>query len=189
MPTPLVPLLIAPLGLPGAGKSALARALERRLRLPRVCRDAIRAALFPQGSAGAGEKHVAFAAALAVAAEHLRAGRSCIIDGATFARQADRRRLEALARRHGARVVWLYLDCPPALARRRVARDRTHPAPDRTPALVDAVAARFAPPPAGALRLDAAQPRGELSALALAAVARAGGGARLRTRPPREPAA
>lgn len=172
VPAPPVLLLIAPLGLPGAGKSALARALQRRLRLPRVCRDAIRAAMFPQGGAGAGEKRAAFAAVLAAAALHLGAGRSCIVDGATFAREADRRRLQALARRHGARVLWLHLDCPPALARRRVARQRAHPAPDRTPALVDVVAARFAPPPRDALRLDVARPRGELLAQALAAIAR-----------------
>lgn len=189
MPTRPFPLLIAPLGLPGAGKSALARALARRLRLPRVCRDAIRAALFPQGSAGAGEKRVAFAAVLAAAALHLGAGRSCIVDGATFARAADRRRLEALVRRHRARIVWLHLDCPPALARRRVARQRAHPAPDRTPALVDAVAARFAPPPAGALRLDATQTRARLLAQSLAAIDRAGRGARVRTPQLRGPAA
>ncbi|MCE5232670.1 MAG: AAA family ATPase [Mizugakiibacter sp.] len=178
MPAPSVPVLIAPLGLPGAGKSALARALARRLGLPRVCRDAIRAAMFPEGTAAAAEKRAAFAAALAAADAHLRARRGCVLDGATFARGADRRRVAALARRHGARLVWLWLDCPPALARGRVARQRAHPAPDRTPALVDAVAARFAPPPADAIRLDAGLPRNRLLAQALAAVSRAQGGSR-----------
>lgn len=41
------PLVVALIGLPGAGKSTVARALEQQLGLRRVCRDAIRHALFP----------------------------------------------------------------------------------------------------------------------------------------------
>lgn len=155
------------MGLPGAGKSTLARALQRRLGAARVDRDALRARRFPGEPVTAAHKRVASAEVWREAAALLRARRSVIVDGMTFAGGADRRHAAALARRLRARCRAIYLDCPPELARRRVARALRHPASDRTPALVTEVAARFEPVGREALRLDATKPAGALARAAL----------------------
>lgn len=146
------------MGLPGAGKSTLARALVRRAGLARVDRDAIRARLFPRGRATPAEKRVANAAAWRAVSAQLERGRDVVVDGMSFASARERARGRAIARRHGARCVELYLECPVALARARVMRSGRHPAPDRTPDLVDRVARRFARVGPQAVRLDARSP-------------------------------
>lgn len=155
-------VLVLLMGLPGAGKSTLARALCRRRGWVRVDRDAIRAAMFPQGRATPAEKAAANAALWRAASALLRRRRSVVIDGMSFANAAQRRHGQRLARRHGARCIALFLDCPVALACERIAADPAHPAPDRKPALAEAVARRFARVERGALRLDARLPRREL---------------------------
>jgi predicted kinase len=163
-------VLVLVMGLPGAGKSTLARALARRAGLARVDRDAIRAGLFPRGRASAAEKRIANAAAWRRVAAQLARRRGVVVDGMTFASARERRRGRDLARRHGARCVELYLRCPPSLARARIAADRAHPAPDRRPELVDAVARRFARVGPAALRLDARASAAVLQRLALRAI-------------------
>lgn len=145
------------MGLPGAGKSRLARALCRARGWTRVDRDAIRASLFPDGDAGPAEKAAANAALWRAVGALLRRRRSVVVDGMTFARVADRTRGRRLARRCGARCVEVWVDCPLPLAQARVRASRGHAAPDRTPCLVAEVAARFAPLARGVLRLDARQ--------------------------------
>jgi predicted kinase len=155
------------MGLPGSGKSVLAIALAERFGLQRVCRDRIRAAMFPGSGNSFAEKRAAFRAALLALEIHCALGRSCVLDGMTLARDRDRRRVQALLGRYGALAIPVFLDCPPALARERVAADHrrgAHPAPDRVPALVDLVAARFDPPPREAYVVDASQPAESVAA-------------------------
>ena len=52
----------------------------------------------------------------------------------------------------------MLLDVPPEVCAARVAAQTGHPSPERTPALVYEVAARFAPVSPEALRLDGTQP-------------------------------
>ena len=167
------PLLILLMGLPGAGKSTLARGLAQRRGDARVDRDLLRARLFRGRAVTAAQKQAANAAVWRRVAALLRDGRGVIVDGMTFASAAERRRAQALARRLRARCVALYLDCPPELARERVGRAPAHPATDRRPALVDEVARRFEPAPRDALRLDARRPAGALLATALSWLASA----------------
>ena len=171
----LNPAVVLVLGLPGAGKSTLARALARRGGFARVDRDAIRATMFPRGHATAAEKRAANAATWRAAATQLQRGRGVIVDGMTFAAASQRARGRAVARRHGVPCLEVYLDCPVARARARIARGGRHPAPDREPALVDAVARRFARVGAQALRLDARRPARELSSRAWVALRAAAG--------------
>lgn len=166
--------VVALMGLPGAGKSVVARMLEREFDLRLVSRDAIRAAMFPRCEHSFAEKQAALHGVVLAIEINGLLGASSVIDGVTFSRLEDRQRLADMARRQGLAVLYLMLDCPPALARERVtcgASGVAHPAADRNPALVDAVAARFAPPPAEAVRVDATLPQEEVLRLARAAVA------------------
>lgn len=168
------------MGLPGAGKSTLARALAARLELHVVDRDAIREAMFPRCAFSVAEKLAAFRALLAAIDVNCALGRSSIIDGVTFSRRGDLEQLDGVVRRYPVDTVALYLDCPPELARARIAADvaaRKHPAGDRTPQLVDTVMARFDPPPASAALLDASAAPEALLAQALAALETACSGA------------
>jgi len=159
------PLAVALIGLPGSGKSTVARALVAELGLRRVCRDEVRAAMFPQCDYSFIEKRAAYRGVLLAVEINGLLGLSSVIDGMTFSRREDYARLCQLARLHRFAVMALRLDCAPALARRRVAEDalrRAHPARDRSPELVDAVAARFEEPPADAVRIDASRPAAEV---------------------------
>jgi len=167
-------LIVTLIGLPGAGKSTVARTLERRLGLRRVCRDAIRQAMFPRCDYTFIEKRAAFRTVLLAIEINCLLGEPSVIDGMTFSRREDFDEVVALADRHGFDVLPLLIDCPPALARERIARDladRRHPAEDREPELVDIVARRFDAPPAAAIRIDAARPMEEVCRLAVAEVA------------------
>jgi len=167
-------LIVTLIGLPGAGKSTVARTLERRLGLRRVCRDAIRQAMFPRCDYTFIEKRAAFRTVLLAIEINCLLGEPSVIDGMTFSRREDFDEVVALADRHGFDVLPLLIDCPAALARERIARDladRRHPAEDREPELVDIVARRFDAPPAAAIRIDAARPMEEVCRLALAEVA------------------
>ena len=167
-------LIVTLIGLPGAGKSTVARTLERRLGLRRVCRDAIRQAMFPRCDYTFIEKRAAFRTVLLAIEINCLLGEPSVIDGMTFSRREDFDEVVALADRHGFDVLPLLIDCPPALARERIARDladRRHPAEDREPELVDIVARRFDAPPAAAIRIDAARPMEEVCRLAITKVA------------------
>ena len=171
-------LIVALIGLPGAGKSTVARVLERRLGLRRVCRDAIRAAMFPRCEYSFVEKRAAFRTVLLALEINCLLGEPSVIDGMTFSRREDYDQVVALADAHGFDVLPLLIDCPPDVARERIAHDLArqdlglaHPAEDREPELVDIVARRFDAPPAATIRLDATRPMPEVCRLAVAEVA------------------
>lgn len=166
------PLVVALIGLPGAGKSVVAAAFEREFGLRRVCRDTIRAAMFPQCSYSYAEKSAAMRAVLLAVEVNCMLGSGSVIDGVTFSRHRDLERLDRTLAPHRVLSLPLFLDCPPDVARRRVAHDIAtgrHLALDRSPALVDEIMARFEPPPATCVVIDATLPKDALVAAALAA--------------------
>ena len=173
-PVTATPVVVALIGLPGAGKSVIARALEDQLGLRRVCRDAIRRAMFPRCAYSFAEKRAAFRAMLLALEINCLLGQSSVLDGVTFSRRRDLLRVDSVIRRYGFIPIPIFLDCPPELARTRIAADVAndrHLARDRTPELVNEVLAHFDPPPPNALVIDARQSASQICRQAVAAVA------------------
>jgi predicted kinase len=168
------PVVVALIGLPGAGKSVVARAIEDQLGLRRVCRDAIRHAMFPKCSYSFAEKRAAFRSMLLALEINCMLGESSVIDGVTFSRRRDLARVDSVIGRYKFTPIPIFLDCPPQVARDRIASDVAndrHLARDRTPEVVNEVLARFDTPPSSALVINANQPAADVCRLAIAAVA------------------
>lgn len=167
------PFVVAVMGLPGAGKSIVARAIEDQLQLRRICRDQIRAAMFPRCNYSFIEKRAAYKAVLLALEINCMLRVGSVIDGMTFSRQRELVRVAEVAARHGVDTIPLLISCPPELARERVARDlelNRHIAGDRTPETVNDVLARWEAPPEGTLVIDAALPAAQMCRAAVAAI-------------------
>jgi predicted kinase len=163
------PLVVALIGLPGAGKSVVARYLRDRFGLRRVCRDDIRAAMFPDCSYTPMEKRAAFRTVLTAIEINCVMGFSTVLDGMTLARRSEREKLRATAEACGARYLQLWLRVPPDAARERVKFDLAtgaHSARDRTPAIVEEVIGRFQIPTDDVAVIDASAPAEHVCALA-----------------------
>lgn len=150
------PLVIMLIGLPGAGKTVLAKALESRLGLHRVCRDGIRAAMFPRCTFSPAEKRAANQAALRALEVNCAMGRDSVLDGRTFARLSERVEVESRVDGFGAQLIPIWMDCSLDVARSRVEAERDHPAGDRDARLVESVAAIFEAPQ-GCIQVDASE--------------------------------
>ncbi|AVP97365.1 hypothetical protein C7S18_09235 [Ahniella affigens] len=172
------PLLIALIGLPGAGKTALAAYLEQRFQVRVVNRDAIRAALFPECAYTLPEKRAAFQALLLAIEVNAALGESTVIDGMTFSRRADLEKVAALGERYGLTLAPIWLDIDPELAKQRITKDwetgRSMPL-DRVPELVDSVLERFERPAPTVPVIDAAQTPEKVAHLAERIVAQRAG--------------
>lgn len=131
--------LIVLAGLPGTGKSTIARELAGALGAPLFDKDRVREALF-------GPRHVEYsreqddfcAGVLYRAVEHVAERKSAthvVLDGRTYSRRYQVDELHALARRIGARVVLVECVASREAVRERLENDRhqaSHPARDRT---------------------------------------------------------
>ena len=122
------PRLILVGGLPGSGKSTIARALAGRIGADCIASDVLRKELagaepgerltaeVGAGIYGAGMTELTYRELLVQAERQLRAGRSVVLD-ATFGRAIDRRRAAALARAVGGVLVAVECRCPVQVAR------------------------------------------------------------------------
>jgi adenylylsulfate kinase len=158
-------------GLPGAGKSTLARALAARLPDARVLdRDVVRDALFGPCDHSATESQVSVSAMLDAARYHLGRGRAVIFDGMTFSRPQYLRAVARLAREEDASLSVIVCDAPLDVAIARVARDADHLAANRSADLVRRVAREMEEPERDYLTVDTTAPLDDCVALALAYV-------------------
>ena len=153
------------MGIPGSGKSTLAEALAPAMGARIVSRDAIRAAMFKPCSFTEREKAAAFEAVLAAVGGNAALGRSTIVDGMPFSREGELEAVIQVGRRSGTRTLPVLCSIAVEEAERRLERaagGAGHPAEDREPELVRAVAERFRTLPGGVLELDATRPVDEL---------------------------
>jgi predicted kinase len=158
-------------GLPGAGKSTLARALAARLPDARVIdKDAVRDALFAPCDYSAAERNVTFSAMLEAARYHLGRGRVVIFDGLTFSRRKEVAAAEATAAEGGGFAAVIVCDVPLEVAIERCEADASagrHPAANRDGDLVRRVAAEMEEPAGSYLTLSTLSPVDELVVPAL----------------------
>jgi hypothetical protein len=122
----------------GSGKSNRSRALGAALGWPVIHSDAVRKNLaglkptdrvavdFGKGIYAEDYSARTYDEMLRQAGDHLAAGRNAILDG-SYKRAAERARVRCLARDQGARVVFVYCECPPAVARERLGIRLTDP--------------------------------------------------------------
>jgi predicted kinase len=121
--------LIAMCGLPFSGKSVLAGALSRELRIRLLSYDAeiyqVHSRRAPANSSVAAEHDFVQDIARRTIGAILATGESLIYDDLLLRRE-ERRKLAAVAEAHWADLVFVYLDTPlPVIDERRAANSRT----------------------------------------------------------------
>jgi predicted kinase len=124
-------LIVVVFGLMGTGKSSRSIALAETLGWPVIHSDVVRKNLaglkptdrvqvdFGQGIYDEDFSTQTYTEILRQAREQLAKGRSVILDG-SYKRFKERERVRQLAKEQGARVVFVYCECPPAVARERL---------------------------------------------------------------------
>jgi predicted kinase len=120
MPSPGTPLLIVFGGLPGTGKTTIARELSRRLRASYVRIDTIEQSL---RAAGLAVGAMGYVIANAVAGENLRIGRVVVTDSVNPV-LASRNGWRETASKNGARLVEIEVICSDASEHRRRVESR-----------------------------------------------------------------
>jgi adenylylsulfate kinase len=139
-------------GLPGTGKSSIARALAAQMGGAVLDKDPIRAALFPPAEIeySATQDDFCVAIMLQVADYLFRkdADKIVILDGRPFAKRYQRAELGRFSEAHGIPLRIIECVCSEQTARARLERDvaaATHLAGNRDVALYQAVKAGFEP--------------------------------------------
>jgi predicted kinase len=137
-------------GLPGTGKSTLARAMAERLGAAVLDKDRVRSALFPGALTDySAEQDQLCMRAMLEAAAYLTERRRVdyiFFDGRTFSTRAQMEEVLLAAARVGARWRILHVTCTDAVAEQRLARnDPAHPARNRDPELYRSIKQRFEP--------------------------------------------
>jgi len=127
---PKKPLLFMLYGMPGAGKSFVARQLSENLSVANVQGDRIRAELFENPAYTKQENHIVASLMTYMTQEFLKAGVSVIFD-VNAMRLSQRRALRNLATRFSAEPVLLWLQIDPDTAFARASNRDKRKADDR----------------------------------------------------------
>jgi len=166
------PKLVVMFGLPGVGKSFVARRLAERVDAFHLLTDSIRKQLLgiPVGQRrfdGYGRgiyqgdiRRRTYAEMYRRAGVFLRAGHSVILD-ATFLHEDARQQCRDIASRAGAPVLFVLADCPEKTVRQRLRRRaRAYSFSDADLSVYKGMKARFKPPRPGGdiVRIDTREP-------------------------------
>jgi uncharacterized protein len=131
-------MIVVVFGLMGTGKSNRSRALAKTLGWPVIHSDVVRKTLaglkptdrvpvdFGQGIYDPDFSTRTYDEMLRLAQAYLAAGQSVILDG-SYKRAQERDRVRQLAKEHKVGVVFVYCECPPAVARERLGIRLTDP--------------------------------------------------------------
>jgi predicted kinase len=140
----MAPRLVVQCGLPGVGKSTVAREIADRLDGERIRSDAVRRELVDDPTYSRAEKERVYEAMLERAREALVDGRPVVLD-ATFERSARRDDAAALADEVGADLTLVRVVCAEEVARRRI-RDRGDDPSEADVSVYENALDRFEPP-------------------------------------------
>ena len=113
-------------GAPGTGKSRLGRRLGSTLEAQVVESDRVRKQLFAEPRYTGGEHAAVYGWCHTVLRSALAVGRSVIFD-ATNLEERTRRRVYDIAEQHGARLLIIWVTCPPPIVQQRLLRRRLTP--------------------------------------------------------------
>lgn len=117
------PILFYTVGLPGAGKTTLARGLATTLAGEHLRGDKIGLELFKFPTFSPEERRVVHAEMSYRAAECLKNGRHVIYDAATNTTEL-RQQIARMAESHGAQAIGLWVQTATATAKKRAAKPR-----------------------------------------------------------------
>jgi adenylylsulfate kinase len=142
-------MIVLMAGLPGTGKTTLARELAHRTEGALLSKDEIRAALFAPDDIEYSARQDDFVMEVMLEAARFllqnNPVRKIFLDGRTFSRRYQVDRVLKFARELAQPWVIIECTCSEESARRRLDLDPTHPAHNRTFALYVEVKARVEP--------------------------------------------
>ncbi|MFN7991360.1 MAG: AAA family ATPase [Candidatus Micrarchaeia archaeon] len=116
-------MLIIICGLPGSGKTSLARALANKTGAAHISSDLVRKGLFPKPAYTEEEKLAVYARMEDLCREAIGSGKDAVVD-ATFYRESIREGFLRIAREGGTRSFVILCELPEAETEKRLGRRR-----------------------------------------------------------------